>query len=812
MTEEGDPLPHHLDESPIVRWTRQTRYIGGSSRYDLHGMQRLSRRRGHATVFSGSRRRCRAVAVLAAALLVASAAGGQERTLVVMAEDQHIESWPVLEELAAEFEAAHPGLDVRLLTLGGAAGGQDKSRFMLAGDLQLDVMRIDITELAAFIGEGALVDLEPYFAADSSWQPEEYFPSVLDAMRDRRGHLYGLASTFTPYVMYYNRDLLAAAGIPAPRADWTWEEFLDLARRATRDLDGDGRADQHGISLTQWLQAVVPWVWQNGGDLLDPAGERSRMAEPEFVDAMRFLRRLLHEERVASFDASFANQLSQGLFQAGRAAFYGPVGYWETFRFKHIDSFRWDVAPLPRGRTAATAVAMTVYVVPRTAREPELGYQFVRVMAGERYQRAMAAVGNGVPGLIAAARSADFLKPAVAPDSEHVFLDVMDGARFMPPLANWRKIESLCQSEMEGILLVGGAFDVGAACDRMARRTDDYLARERARHAKPRLPRGAMELALAVSFLTLAGTFLLRRGPRPRPLLAREERYGYGMIALWAAGFLLFLVGPAVASLVLSLCEWSPLRDLNDLRWIGLENYSRLGGDPTFRSSLGATALYAALSVPLGLVVAMALAMLLRRESTAASVVRTACYLPAIISPVIIAAVWRFILDSDQGLLNKLLAAAGIDGPPWLRRPALVVPAFVLMSTWSVGTQMLVFLAALKAVDPSLEEAARIDGAGAWRRFLHVTLPALTPVVLFNLITGSIAAFQIFAQPYVMTEGGPGDASRFLVLYLYESGFRHLDMGYASAIAWVLFAILGVLCLVLLQTSRHWVHYAARGR
>ena len=734
------------------------------------------------------------------------------RELVVMAEEHHMSSWPVLEGLAAEFEAAHPGLHVRLLSTGGAAGSQDKTRFMLAGDMPLDLMRIDVTELAAFVGEDALIDLQPYFDADPTWRSADYFPGVLDAMRGPDGHLFGLASTFTPYVMYYNRDLLDAQGIPVPAADWTWEEFLDLARRTTLDLDGDGATDQYGISLTQWLQAVVPWVWQNGGDLLDETGTRSRMHEPEFIDAMRFLRRLLHEERVASFDASFANQLSQGLFQAGRATFYGPVGYWETFRFKHIDAFQWDVMPLPRGTAAATAVAMTVFVVPRTAREPALGYEFLRMMAGPHYQRTMAAIGNGVPGLISAAQSPDFLKPDVAPASEQVFLDVMEDARFMPPLANWRKIESLCQSELEGILLVGGDFDVEAACARMAAKTDEYLARERARRSQPALPRGVLELALTVSFLVLVGTFLLRRGPKPRPLLAREERHGYGMIALWATGFLLFLVGPAVVSLVLSLCEWSPLRPVSDMRWIGLDNFARLATDSTFHTSLAATATYAVLSVPLGLGVALALALLLRHESTAASAVRTACYIPAIISPVIIAAVWRFILDSDEGLLNDMLAVVGIDGPPWLRSPTLVVPSFVLMSAWSIGAQMLVFLAALQAVDPTLEDAARIDGAGSWRRFRHVTFPALTPVVLFNLITGSIAAFQVFAQPFVMTEGGPGDASRFLVLYLYESGFRHLDMGYASAIAWVLFALLGVLCLVLLRTSRHWVHYAARGR
>jgi multiple sugar transport system permease protein len=208
--------------------------------------------------------------------------------------------------------------------------------------------------------------------------------------------------------------------------------------------------------------------------------------------------------------------------------------------------------------------------------------------------------------------------------------------------------------------------------------------------------------------------------------------------------------------------------------------------------------------------VALALAMLVRAESTASGVLRTVLYLPAIVSPVIVAAVWRFVLDADHGLLNEWLWRLGIEGPAWIRDRAWVLPSFVLMSLWSVGAQMLVFLAALKAIPRELEDAARVDGAGAWRRFWHVVLPSLTPVVLFNLVIGLLQALQIFAQPYILTQGGPGDASRFLVLYLYESGFRHLDMGFASAIAWVLFAISAVLVGLALASSRKWVHYAVR--
>jgi multiple sugar transport system permease protein len=752
---------------------------------------------------------------VAAALALAAEARGQigvepaeARRLVVMVDERGFESWPGLHALEREFEARYPGLDVQMVEQSGAVGQQDKSRFMLAGDLQLDVTRIDVTEFGAFLAEGALVDLEPFFAADARWNADEYLP-VIDGLRDARGRLYGLTSTFTPYVMYFNRDLLRAAGVPEPRAGWTWDEWLDACRKTTRDTDGDGRIDQYGISLTQWLQAVTPWIWQSGGDLLDEKLERSRLHEPEAVRALQFVRDLLHTERVASFDASFEVTYSQGLFQAGRAAFYGPVGYWETYRFKYIDSFEWDVAPLPRGEREATAIAMTAYVVPRTSREPQLAYEMVRALAGREFQGLLARIGNGAPGLRAAAESTDFLDPVRPPQSEHVFLDVLPTARFMPPLANWRKIQDLCAAELSQILLAPRC-DVAATCASMSRKVDEHLARERERASRPRLPSGTVEASFALAIVAALALWLSMRASKRGRLGELEDRAAYKLLAPWAIGAAVFFLGPAAATIALSLSEWSPLRPLDDARWIGLENYARLAADPTFAASVRATLLYALLSVPIGLVLALALALLLREDDRWSGVTRTVVYAPSILSPVVVAILWRFVLDPDQGLLNEQLARLGLPTPAWTRDTDAVMPAFVVMSCWSVGAQMLVFLAALKALDPSLEDAARVDGAGWWRRLFHVTLPQLSPVVLFNLLIGMLGAFQVFAQPYLLTQGGPGDATRFVVLYLYESGFRHLDMGYASAIAWVLFAFLAFATLLVVRASRRWVHYAAR--
>ncbi len=751
------------------------------------------------------------IALVALGAFGSAVAAQAPRRLVVMCEQRALGVWEDLEALSRDFEKDNPGVEVQLLEQAGASTADDKIKFMLAGDLPLDVMRVDIGELAAFLDENALFDLDPYFSKDPTWRPDDYFRQPIDALRDARGHLFGLPSTFTPYVLYCNLDLLARAGLGRPKPDWTWDDFLRYARATTKDLDGDGKPDQFGISLTQWLQAVVPWIWQNGGELIDATNTKSRLGEPAVVDALQFLNTLLHVERVSSFDATFENQLSQGLFQAGRAAFFGPTGYWETWRFKHIKDFRWDVVPLPRGKRAATSIAMQAYVVPRTSREPELAYRYIRALGSDRWQRVLAKIGNGVPAIKSAAQSDAFLKPDTPPESEQVFLDVLSTARFMPPLANWRKIEALCQAEFQGSLLFRET-DIARACARAAQKTDDYLARVRDRKQRPRLWRWTMEVSIAAAVLALLGGFVARRDRKPSAIVRRQERQGLAMLAPWAVGFVAFLFGPAVSSIVLSFCEWSPLRDVHDIGFVGSGNYAQILTDDTFWTSLRVTSLYAAGSVPLGLVIALALALLLDAETRTARALRTIIYLPAIVSPVIVAAVWRFILDPERGLLNRGLAQLGIEGPAWIRSETWVVPSFVLASLWAVGGQMLVFLAALKTVDRSLLDAARVDGAGPWRRLLHVTLPSLTPVILFNLLIGLINAFQIFAQPYVMTGGGPGNASRFLVLYIYETGFKHLEMGYASTIAWVMVAILAALSLVIMRTSRRWVHYAARIR
>jgi multiple sugar transport system permease protein len=287
----------------------------------------------------------------------------------------------------------------------------------------------------------------------------------------------------------------------------------------------------------------------------------------------------------------------------------------------------------------------------------------------------------------------------------------------------------------------------------------------------------------------------------------REAIAFYVLILPWIIGFLVFQLGPMVASLGFSLTVYDVVRPP---KWVGLGNYATmLTRDELFWQALKVTATYTALSVPMGIVVSLFLATLLNQRIPALSLFRTVFYLPSVISGVAASLLWIWLLNPAFGLVNYLLRVLfGIIGPKWLLSEAWVIPAFVLMSLWGVGGSLVIYLAALQSVPTELYEAASLDGATAWRRFRNVTLPMISPVILFTFITGIIGSFQTFMQAYVMTQGGPHYASLFYGLYLFQNAFRYFKMGYGSALAWVLFVIVLLLTLVTFRLSADRVYYA----
>jgi multiple sugar transport system permease protein len=285
----------------------------------------------------------------------------------------------------------------------------------------------------------------------------------------------------------------------------------------------------------------------------------------------------------------------------------------------------------------------------------------------------------------------------------------------------------------------------------------------------------------------------------------RRGWVGYAFIAPWLIGFLIFVAGPFVASIYLSFTRYEVV---TSPEWVGTANYERLlSQDPLFWKSLWITLKYAIVAVPLGIVAGVALALLLNMEIAGISVYRTIFFLPSIVPMVASCVVFVWLLNPQIGLVNSILHLLGWEGPAWLNKQPWAFWSLVIMSLWAVGGSMIIYLAGLKDIPDTLYEAAMIDGAGLWQRTWHVTLPMLTPVIFFNLIMGIIGAFQYFAQAYIMTQGGPEDSTTFYALYLFNRAWRYLDMGYASAMAWVLFVIIMGITAVIFKTHRKWVHY-----
>jgi multiple sugar transport system permease protein len=301
------------------------------------------------------------------------------------------------------------------------------------------------------------------------------------------------------------------------------------------------------------------------------------------------------------------------------------------------------------------------------------------------------------------------------------------------------------------------------------------------------------------------------RPPRPRSLGSRESRTGFLFIAPWIIGFVVFSALPMIASLVLSLTDFDP-REPDQIHFIGLENYAQMLSDPVLHHALWVTVRFALMVVPLTLAVALGIAMLINSTLLAGkNVFRTLFYMPMQIPIVASTIVWIGVLHANNGWLNKALEAVGIDGPNWLQSPTWVGPALALMGLWGIGNMMLIFLAGLQSVPTELYDAAKVDGAGRWSTFRHITLPMISPVLFYNLIIALIATFQYFTQAYVVSNGrgDPDRATLFFNLQLYREAFGFFHMGYASAMAWLLFVIVLGLTIVLFKTAGSWVYEGA---
>ncbi len=293
--------------------------------------------------------------------------------------------------------------------------------------------------------------------------------------------------------------------------------------------------------------------------------------------------------------------------------------------------------------------------------------------------------------------------------------------------------------------------------------------------------------------------------PRLGAMEWRNLRVGLFFVGPWLIGLVIFYLYPIVSSLYYSFTDYNVLQPPT---FTGLSNYQQIFADPDFWISLENTAFMVFVGIPIYTVVDIAVAILLNARVPGQAVYRAIVFMPTLIPVVVLSILWQWLLNPQSGLVNGLLAAVHVNGPGWYASPEWAKPGFIVMTLWTTGNAVVIYLAGLQDVDKSLYEAADVDGANWWHKIRHVTLPSLSPVILFNVILAIIASFQFFTQAFIITNGGPMNATLYYSLYLYQNAFSYLHMGYASGLAWILLIIALGLTVLVLRSSARWVYYA----
>ena len=726
----------------------------------------------------------------------------------------------IVEQLLADFEASYPNTRVRRINPGDAASFYTKLQTMTAAGDPPDVFYVGSERVPAFADAGMLLAVESFLEDDAATgrrnalSLEDFYPATLEAFRfdgarSGSGPLYGIPKDFTTIGFYANLDLFRRAGVELPPADWTWDDFIGIARRIGA-LEGCT-----GAEFVTWPAMIRLYLATEGLDVASPDFRESWLHHPEVLAALDRLRAWRHDETSALTSGKSQVATGASVFLTGRVGMAGPFGRWVVPSYRKIEDFEWDFLPLPRGEVRANAVATVAWAISSRTAHPQEAWSLVRHLGGARSQAMAAPLGLAVPTLRKVAESPAFLDPNLAPRNDRAFLEQAEYARALAWPAN-PKFESGLEIRLNEALKTGTR-----PLEVVAREFEESWRRE----LESPLARGSFApvpwwglarwagIGLAALLVVLAFWWRMTRGGR---LAESENRAGWALVSPWLLGFLLFLAFPIGLSLLLSLTNWNGITPLANSEWVGAANYQELlSRDGRFATSLRVTAYYALLAVPLGQLFALGSASLLNQRLAGQGFFRSAWYLPSVLAGVGVAVLWRWVFDGDNGLLNRLLdpllSPLGVAAPQWLDADAerWGPPAFAIMSLWLTGSSMVIYLAGLRNIPDELYEAARIDGAGRWRRLRHITLPMLSPVIFFNVIMAIIGSFQVFTQAFVMTGGQPGDLTRFYVLYLYNQAFDYYEMGYASALAWLLLLLVLGLTWLVMAGSRRLVYYEA---
>lgn len=794
------------------------------------------------------------------------APAGPRRTKLVVWGLQLGDETAGLDAQIAAFEKLHPDIRVSVLSMG--AGSMDPQKLMTAivGNVPPDVIHQDRFTIGDWASRDTFMPLDRLIARDENKQdgvqPQDFFPACwreatyTNPLTGKKG-VFAIPDSTDDRCLIYNKALLKQAGIVdkqgRAKPPQTWDELMADALKLTK-YNPDGSYKTIGFIPNYGNSWLYIYAWENDGEFMSPDGRTCSMDAPANVQALAFMVKLYDAlggvTKVDTFQAGFqSNELDP--FLTGKVAMKID-GSWipgNVARYKPDLDFGVSPAPVPadrllhRGRFAHDTDRFVTwsggfsYAIPHGAKHVQEAWEFIKWMTSPAaalvYAQATKEYDASkdrayVPDMVANIRANQAVFAKYGPkspkyrDAVNVFLSMMNHARFRPVTFVGQRLWDEQVRAIEDATHHNTTHETPQQAMTLATHTVQRELDQVFTESKfPLIPAAVPITLAALCIAAVLGVIVWRLIVlmRMRRIARTEAAAGYFFILPWLVGFLVLMAGPMLASIYFSFCDYDVL---HPARWVGLDNYVALMGRDSYylRVSLYNAFYVAAIGIPLGMVTGLAIALLLNAKVWGMSFYRTAFYLPSIVPVVASAVLWLWILNGDpqRGLLNAAWKATleqwfGVLPPGWLGAPEWAKPALILQGLWGAGAGMILWLAGLQGVPTHLYEAADLDGAGIWSKFRNVTLPMLSPYIFFNLIMGTIGALQEFDRVYVLSGGdlsqpaGPVDSLMMPVLYLFKAAFQYFKMGYASALAWILFAIILVLTVIQLKLAPRWVYY-----
>jgi len=705
-----------------------------------------------------------------------------------------------IKQMVKLFEKENPDIEVKTQAVPWGAA-HEKLMTAVIGGVPPDLCQLGTTWMAEFQAMNSLEELGPFLKSSKIVKKEEFFKGSFNTCIVKN-KIYGIPWYVDTRVLFYRKDILKAVGYKKPPKNWA--EFKDVSLKIIEKFNKDLEKQRYypvSLPVKDW-QTIAPFLWQNGANLLKPKSK-------EFKEAITFYKSL--------FDLNITPKKDIGidLFQGFKKGYFTMFisGPWMVKIIKEqipeIEG-KWDVSILPGKKEPASFVGGCNWVIFKDSKMKDIAWKFIEFMTRKENQIKWFNITKDLPSNKDAWKDPYFDKfPKIK-----VFGMQLNFAKSPPNIPEWERIASFIEDINEEIIL--GVSGIDEALAKLDGKIENALKQKKQKKSSFYLLYAGIFVLLVLIFYFV----LKKKEERDWEVLIPDDIKGFKrfwiylkslyvpyMFLLPAVGLLLiFLFLPVIFSFIMSFTNWNvyTFSNTSGLDFIGLKNYISLFQDKVFWKAFRNTFIFAGIGVPLTVIVALFMAVFLNEEFVKIKAFfRTSYFIPVVTTLVAVAVIWRWLYNPEYGLINWFFGLFNIPPQNWLSDTRLALPALILMSVWkNFGYNMIIFLAGLQSIPENLYDAAKIDGASRWEQFLYITLPSLRPTMIFVTVMSVIGYFQFFAEPYIMTKGGPLNSTISVVLYMYNQGFKFFRFGYATSVAYVLFIVIFVFTMLQMKIKK----------